>query len=521
MDTAVDAIVVIDHLGIIKAFNRASENIFGYAAAEAIGHNVKMLMPEAYQTKHDGYLASYRETGDRKIIGIGREVVGLRKNGLTISLELSIAEWRDPNGDQCFTGIMRDVTERNFQARQLRDATELAQQARVEAEGANEAKTEFLAVMSHEIRTPLTSISGFMDLLKHTAGLTSEQRRYVDLVQAANTTLLAIVNDILDFSKVEAGQMELELRPFRPSALIEDAMAITSTVAVAKNLSIKSSVDPTVPEWLMGDQTRLRQVLINLLGNAAKFTEKGSITIDVRSQISADGGERVRFSVIDTGIGIAPDRQHRLFKRFSQADSSVSRQHGGTGLGLAICKQLVGLMDGQIGIHSEVGRGSTVWFTASLPAINPPAPKPESAKPREEVVDRKVRILVVDDIAANREIVESYLRDNDYEVASVGSAIDAIRLIQNERFHVILMDIQMPLMDGVTATRCIRALQTAIKDIPIIAMTGNVLPQQVRSFLDAGMNDHVGKPIERAKLYSSVRRWLAKNQGHEVVVTLN
>jgi PAS domain S-box-containing protein len=521
VDAAIDAIIVFDRLGLVRAFNRAAEAIFGYEAEEAIGRNVEFLMPEAYQSPHDGYLAAYRETGDRKITCIGREVVGRRKDGATVPLELSIAEWRDIDGQPCFTGIMRDFTERNRQARQLVDAREIAQQARIEAEGASEAKSEFLAVMSHEIRTPLTSITGFMDLLKHTEGLNSQQRRYIDLVQTANASLLAIVNDILDFSEVESGQMELERRPFRTLAVVEDAMVIVCPTAAAKNLPLKSVINPNVPEWLMGDEARLRQVLVNLLTNAVKFTEMGSITIDVRRQISADRGERIRFSVTDTGIGIAPDRQHRLFKKFSQADSSVDRKHGGTGLGLVICQQLVELMDGQIGVHSDVDQGSTVWFTASLPAVKPPATQSEIGAPLEGVGHVRFKILVVDDIETNREIVETYLRDNNYEVASVANAVDAIRLIQVERYDVILMDIQMPLMDGVTATRCIRALPDSFKNIPIIAMTGNVLPQQVRSFLDAGMNDHVGKPIERAKLYNSVRRWIPRGESHDVIVAPN
>jgi PAS domain S-box-containing protein len=521
VDTTVDAIIVFDRLGLVRAFNRAAETIFGYDAQEAIGRNVEFLMPGAHQSRRDDNLAAYRETGEREIVGVGREVIGQRKDGATVPLELSIAEWRDIDGHPCFTGIMRDVTERNRQARQLVDATEIAQQARIEAEGASEAKSEFLAVMSHEIRTPLTSITGFMDLLKRTEGLNSQQRRYIDLVQIANASLLAIVNDILDFSEVESGQMELERRPFRTSAVVEDAMVIVGRSAAAKNLPLRSVVNPNVPEWLMGDEARLRQVLINLLTNAVKFTEEGSITIDVRRQISADRGERIRFSVTDTGIGIAPDRQHRLFKKFSQVDSSMDRKHGGTGLGLVICQQLVELMDGQIGIHSDVDQGSTIWFTASLPAVKPPAAQSETEAPFEDVGAARFKILVVDDIETNREIVEAYLRDNNYEVACVANAVDAIRLIQVERYDVILMDIQMPLMDGVTATRCIRALPDSFKNIPIIAMTGNVLPQQVRSFLAAGMNDHVGKPIERAKLYSSVRRWVSRSAAHDVTVALN
>jgi signal transduction histidine kinase len=277
--------------------------------------------------------------------------------------------------------IARDILERKQIEEALRNANEAAQKARTDAESASRAMSEFLAVMSHEIRTPMTSISGFGDLLASTGTLTSQQRRYVGLVKSANAALLTIVNDILDFSKVEAGQLELECLPLCPASLIHDVAAIILPVASAKKLLLEIQIDRHLPEWVMGDPSRLRQVLLNLLNNAVKFTEKGTITIDVRLQTSVDGGERVRFSVTDTGIGIGADRQHRLFKKFSQVDSSMSRRHGGTGLGLVICKLLVELMDGQIGIHSEVDQWTTVWFTASLPVVSPSAP-PQKAKRR-------------------------------------------------------------------------------------------------------------------------------------------
>ena len=209
----------------------------------------------------------------------------------------------------------------------------------------------------------------------------------------------------------------------------------------------------------------------------------------------------------DTGVGIPAEQQDRLFRQFSQADSAVSRRHGGSGLGLAICKRLVELMDGEIGIVSEPGKGSTIWFTACLPRVSEPAPEADTAPSPEEPNRVKARILVVDDIDTNLEIVEAYLQDGGYQVDCVSSALEAIQMLGGKHYDLILMDIQMPVMDGVTATRRIRALPAPIKDIPIIAMSGNVLPQQVRSFLVAGMNDHVGKPIERAKLYNTIRRW--------------
>jgi CheY-like chemotaxis protein/anti-sigma regulatory factor (Ser/Thr protein kinase) len=273
---------------------------------------------------------------------------------------------------------------------------------------------------------------------------------------------------------------------------------------------VNIAIDPRVPEWVTGDHGRLRQVLLNLLNNAVKFTDSGSIEIEVRPHDSDPDCGRIHFCVTDTGVGIPVERQHRLFKRFSQADSSVSRRHGGTGLGLAICKRLVELMEGEIGIVSEVGRGATVWFTAHLPRAAIPAQAPAREKVEQTVGGRNARILVVDDIETNLEIVEAFLRDSGYRVECVSSGLDAIQLLSCTPIDLILMDVQMPVMDGVAATRRIRALPQPIADIPIIAMTGNVLPQQVRSFLAAGMNDHIGKPIDRAKLCHNIRRWLPK-----------
>ncbi len=508
VDTAVDAIIVADRFGNVQSFNRAAETIFGYSAAEVVGLNIKQLMPEPYQSSHDGYLAAYRQTGERKIIGIGREVPGRRKDGSIVQLELSIAEWRDVDGQQCFTGIMRDVTSRNQQEQELKNAKEAAEFARAEAESANRAKTEFLAVMSHEIRTPLTSISGFVDLLSRTGRLSSQQRRYIELVRTANAALLTIVDDILDFSKVEAGQLELDSRAFSPKRLVHDTVAIVRPIAQQKKLELHYVIDSGLSQWLMGDDARLRQVLLNLLNNAVKFTERGSITVDVRRQRGPGGAQQVRFEVADTGIGIPDDQQSRLFKQFSQADSSIRRRFGGTGLGLAICKRLIELMGGEIGIVSQAGAGSLVWFTAALPPALGPEGALSSESPAAGQYEGQARILLVDDLDTNREIVKAYLEDVGYLVDSAEGGIEALAMLERGRYDLVLMDVQMPVMDGVAATRQVRALPKPICEVPIIAITGNVLPAQVRSFLAAGMSDHVGKPIERARLYNTVRRWL-------------
>jgi len=502
-----DAIICETLDGVVASWNTGATQIFGYTTSEMIGQPAGRIIPFDLQEKEREILAR---------LALGERVdhfdtIRLARDGRRIPVSVTLSPLRDAAGSIVGTSMVaRDMSERRQAEEALRRANREAQQARVDAEGANRAKTEFMAVMSHEIRTPLNSITGFVDLLTNSTELTPQQRRYAGLVKTASAALLTIVNDILHFSKVEIGKLDLERRPFSPSALIQDVIAILAPSATEKNLALTCSIECGVPQWITGDLPRLRQVLLNLLNNAVKFTNQGSITVNVRPQLMTDGRESIRFSIVDTGIGIPIRQQPRLFKLFSQADSSVSRQYGGTGLGLAICKQLVGLMGGEIGVISDVGQGSNVWFTICLPEAPGPAPEPElDATPGHDITN-KPRILVVDDIDTNLEIVEAYLQDHGYQVDCVGSGLDAIQLLANTQYDLILMDVQMPIMDGVTATKRIRALATPICDIPIIAMTGNVMPQQVRAFLEAGMNDHVGKPIERTKLYSNVRRWLPR-----------
>jgi len=509
-----DAIVSKTLEGTVTTWNAGATRIFGYTAEEMIGLPITRILPADLDAE-EAEMTAKLTRGER----IDRfDTVRLARDGRKVAVSLTVSPLRDAAGNVVgVSKIARDISDRKDTEdalrganEALRNANEAALQLRVEAENANRAKTEFLAVMSHEIRTPLNSIKGFVDLLTNSTELTPQQRRYVHLVEASNAALLRIVDDILDFSKVEAGRMDLELRPFSLWSLIQDTVAIVAPAVSEKNVKLTVTIEPDVPEWITGDYGRLRQVLLNLLNNAVRFTEEGSINVEVRPRIAAGGRERIFFSVTDTGVGVPAEHQRRLFKPFSQADSSVSRRHGGTGLGLAICKRLVELMDGEIGIVSEVGQGSTFWFTASLPGASEPAREPASERVHDHIGGRKARILVVDDIETNLEIVEAYLRDSGYRVDCVSSGLEAIQLLGSAHFDLILMDVQMPVMNGVTTTQRIRALPAPIGDIPIIAMTANVLPQQVRSFLEAGMNDHVGKPIERAKLYNNVRRWLPR-----------
>jgi PAS domain S-box-containing protein len=405
-------------------------------------------------------------------------------------------------------GVVSDITPRKKAEEALAHAKAAAETARAEAELASAAKTEFLATMSHEIRTPLNGILGYTDLLLDDSALSAQQRRQVERVQSAGTALLTVVNDILDFSKIEAGQVELDVLPFSPADLVDDAASIVRGMAEKKGLALNVDVPKDLPKQLVGDADRLRQVLLNLLNNAVKFTPRGSVTLRVET-CGKGAPERLRFVVEDTGIGVAEEHQKHLFQRFSQLDGSIRRQFGGTGLGLAISKHLVELMGGEIGVRSRDGGGATFWFTVDLaPAVEERTA--EEAGTEAPAPGPTARILLVEDITINQEIARAVLQAVGHEVDVVSDGAEAIMAVQINTYDLVLMDVQMPVMDGITATQHIRALQHPAKDLPIIAMTANVLPQQIAQFRTAGMDDHVGKPFKRDELYAAVHRWTGK-----------
>ncbi len=380
------------------------------------------------------------------------------------------------------------------------DVTEL-ELSRQQAEEATASKAAFLANMSHEIRTPLNSIIGFTDLILDDDTLAPAAKRQLELVKTSGGVLLTVVNDILDFSKMEAGKVELDPRPFELEKLIDDTMSIISGTAEAKGLTLRLVAEDGLQGYVLGDAARLRQVILNLLSNAVKFTAHGSVTLSV--QRCAQGRRTVRFTVEDTGPGVSADKQGRLFQQFSQADSSVSREYGGTGLGLAICKSLTNLMGGSIGYRRLEG-GSEFWFTADLPATTS---IPERGGETAALSDRScARILLVEDLPINQELATTILTKAGHIVDIANDGHEAVAAVQQQSYDLILMDIQMPRMDGVTATRLIRLLAGKARTVPIIAMSANVLADQVQTFLAAGMNDHVGKPINRADLFAAIAR---------------
>jgi len=378
----------------------------------------------------------------------------------------------------------------------------VARAARARAQAASQAKSEFLATMSHEIRTPLNSILGFADLLGATEPLTPEGRRKVDLIAGAGDSLVTLVDDILDFSRLEAGRIKLNPAPVRPAALLRQVVEIVAPEAAAKGLALTVAIDTDETAAHALDESRLRQVLLNLLNNAVKFTPAGGVT----ARLTASG-ETLRFEIADTGVGVAAEHQPRLFQRFYQADSSISRTFGGAGLGLAICQALVELMDGRIGVDSVLARGSTFWVT--LPAA-PVAAEPASDD--EQAPTAAARILLVDDHPMNRELGSAMLVLAGCDVRLAEDGDEAVRIAAAHDFDVILMDIHMPRMDGVAATVAIRALEGPRGRTPIIALTADVMPQQVERCRRAGMVDHIAKPIDRDTLYRVVDHWLTRDR---------
>ncbi|AWN53355.1 PAS domain-containing hybrid sensor histidine kinase/response regulator [Methylobacterium sp. 17Sr1-1] len=408
------------------------------------------------------------------------------------------------------TGLNLDISARKDAEAGLVAAKAAAEAAKAAAERANAAKTDFLSAMSHEIRTPLNAVIGFTDLLAQAEGLAPEQRRHAGLARASAGGLLTLVNDILDFSSVEAGAVALRPEPFAIEALAEGCLGMVGAAAAEKSLAVTSTIDASLPRHLLGDEARLRQILLNLLNNAVKFTPRGSVALSLRHEGSGGSGERIRFSVSDTGIGIAPEKQGRLFERFSQVDSSIRRDYGGTGLGLAISRRLVEAMGGEIGLISASGRGATFWFTLTLPRAEDRAP-PETRAAASP--GRAGRLLLVEDIEVNRELACLMLRKAGHSVDVATDGFQAVRAAEAGTYDLVLMDVQMPGLDGTMATRLIRCLPGAAGRVPVVAMTANVLPDQVQSFRAAGMDDHLGKPFTPAELTALLARWLDRAPG--------
>ena len=492
-DNAADVITLWSPEGRRRYTSPSAERAYGYTIAE-----LEAMTGSANLHPGDhGHILSVIHSMTPDDGPQTAECRAIRKDGAEEWLEITVKKLMDEG----VLSSTRIISERKRLEHELIRALD-------EAKAALAVKADFLANMTHELRTPLNAIVGFSGLLKRSTNLTAEDAHKVELVSDASEALLQVVNDVLDFSKLEAGAFEFDRHPFDPRQIAESTLALLADQAAAKDLTLSVSAEGSEGP-LLGDVARLRQVLLNFASNAIKFTPSGVVDILVRQQ---DDGEarRLRIEVRDSGIGIPADQMEHIFERFTQADASVSRQFGGTGLGLAICKRIIESLGGQIGVESTVGAGSTFWFEISLPAALGLMSPQDVADAPSAALNPALRLLVVDDNAVNRELICSLLAPFELDIATAEDGVAAIEAVLRAPFDVILMDVQMPNMDGLTATRRIRSeLDGLASRIPIIAMTANVLPDQVARCLEAGMDDHLGKPINPHDLLHALDRWSA------------
>ena len=490
-NTAVDAIITINNKGAIHEFSPSAERMFGYSKEEVFGKNIKVLMPDPYHSEHDGYLARYMNTKIPHIIGVGREVIGKRKDGSVFPMRLSVGQANLPNDNVLFVGIITDITDRKQLEESLREQAEQAQQAAV-------AKSNFLANMSHEIRTPMNAIMGFTELLL-VGELNATQHSHLNTIRQSSRSLLALLNDILDTSKLDSGKFDLETKDFSLKVLASQVESTLSLSAQNKNLHLNVHYPPSIPEFFVGDCLRILQVLTNLVGNAIKFTERGSI--DVSFDYT---NEQVHIQVSDTGIGMSPKQLASVFEAFSQADASISRRFGGTGLGTTISRQLVEAMNGYIEAESELGIGTT--FHVWLPLKQ--GKKPQETTPHETIELPPMHILVVDDIEQNRELLSLTLHNRGHRITLAKDGQEAFDLATSDTFDLVLMDVHMPKVDGLQATQMIREHEHRHQrlHLPIIALTASVLASDRKVALKAGMDGFAVKPLDIPQLFNEISR---------------
>jgi PAS domain S-box-containing protein len=531
LDNAGHAIISTTPEGIIQVFNPAAEALLGYKADEIIGKQSLAVFHDPVEVSSHASLFS-RELGiaiepgfdvfvekSRRDLSNEHEWTYIRKDGTRLTVLLNVTAVKNTTGQiSGFLSIASDITRLKIAERELILAKE-------GAEAASVAKSQFLANMSHEIRTPMNGVLGMAQLLLNTP-LTDKQRHLVNSVHDSGTALLGIINDILDFSKIEAGKLELEQIEFALRETIEKAVDLFADLAGKKGLDLTCFLPAEIPDRAIGDPARLRQVLLNLVGNAVKFTQRGRVTVRLHLLAQEARTLKLKCEVTDTGIGIHPQAQARLFTEFSQADGSTTRQFGGTGLGLAIVKQLVQLMGGEVGIASTPGQGSTFWFTVQLGHVAPkhgtqPANDLALNGGKDLTVDAVVTgpilswtlnysVLLVEDNPVNREVAAGLLELLGCHVDCAEDGREALEVSATGSYDVILMDCQMPVMDGFTATAGIRERerQTNRPRIPIIALTANAMEGDRERCLKAGMDDYLSKPFTQGQLKDILSSWL-------------
>jgi PAS domain S-box-containing protein len=479
IDHAVDSIIAIDHDNNVTLWNPASETMFGYTKEEVMGKNViDFVIPP--QLRHPDLFKNKEQLLLNRIM-VRR---GYRKSGAVFPIELSFFLVGEGESAQ-LTSFTRDISERIQAEQELR-------WAKHHAEKSAQAKSEFLAMMSHEIRTPMNGVIGMSDLLSKT-DLTPQQADYVRVIVSSAKALLVIINDILDFSKIEAGKLELHAIDFSLRELIHDIEQVFLISAQSKEIFLRVDVQPNIPDSIHGDSDRLRQIISNLLSNAIKFTEKGGVTFEVALQDESEEALTLIFSVTDTGIGLTDQQKKRILQPFTQADSSISRRFGGTGLGLVICKRLSEMFGGDLQFESKWQEGSRFYFTATLEK-NKTTPI-EHVLPAPRIPKKGCHILLAEDNQVNQMITQAMIEELGHTVDIASDGKEALRKATAQHYDLVLMDIQMPEMDGIDASIRIRNSATPFASVPLIALTANALEEDKDVAYKAGMNGYLSKPF--------------------------
>lgn len=516
LEAALDCIITVDHEERVIEFNPAAEKTFGYPRTAALGRTLsELIIPPRLRAAQHRDLSHYLATGVGPALGRRVELPALRADGAEFPAEISIVP-TILDGKPILTCYLRDITERK-QAEEVilqlnRDLEARVAQRTAELSAANEAlaraaksKDEFLATVSHELRTPLSGVLGMVNLLAETP-LDDQQRRYALTARTSADLLLGVINDILDFSRIESGKFDLDPVGFNPATVVDEVVSVLSMQAQEKGLPLQYQVDPGVDQSFHGDRRRLRQILVNLVANAVKFTEQGEVAVRVSKiedrESRIDSSVCLRFEVQDTGIGIPPDRLEQLFQPFSQVDASTTRRFGGSGLGLAIARRLTQMMGGEIGVESELGKGSTFWFTVVLDSARRPPDElagsgtagPAGSTPRG------LRVLVAEDNEANQMVAGALLEKMGHTVRFAANGREAVAAFAQEPFDLVLMDVQMPEMDGLQATTTIRAQEVLGQHTPIVGVTAHVVRGDVDPFLASGMDAYLFKPVRREEL---------------------
>ncbi len=491
LEAAADAVLMTDEEDRYIYWSAGAESLFGYSAAEALGQtgeiiglNCQEILGLAMEEDLQG--------GGSALDGARAEVTALRKDGSMIDVEVSLAVWHESGGVRRTSAVVRNISEREAQKAALI-------RSKTEAEAASVAKSAFLANMSHELRTPLNGVIGVVQLLADTP-LSDHQRELAGIIQTSADQLRSLIGDILDLARIESGEIEIAQEVFDLSAEIERACQLCALKASEKGLDLVLRCEEGIG-FVVGDPLRLRQVIINLLNNAIKFTSSGAVSLGV----TRGEGDVFHFAVEDTGIGFSEDQRRSVFERFQQADGTITRRYGGTGLGLSICRELVEAMGGSIDCRSIPGVGSTFWFDIKLSEGLPVLGKEIASTTSRDRGDY-AHILVADDSQTNRRVAELILSSAGIVTTAVEDGVQAVAACSNTQFDAVLMDMMMPRMDGLAATRAIRDLETMRGQgrTPIIMLTANTLQEHVDSAVRAGADLHLPKPITASALYQAL-----------------